>query len=163
MADVVRSAIATVLHELFDGASESSGWLLNRKDPGLLRSLDRLSAADASAVPARGQSSIASHVDHIRYGLSLMNEASAGKNPFEDADWSAAWRTVKVSDEEWSRLRVALADEAAKWQKNFPSLVDGGEMALTGVVASAAHLAYHLGAIRQMNPAARGPKDGAST
>ncbi len=162
MVDVVRSAIGTVLHELFDGARDSGGWILNSGDAGLLRSLDRLSATDASTVPANGRASIASHVDHIRYGLSLMNEASAGKNPFENADWSAAWRTVTVSDDEWSALRAALADEAAKWQKNFSSLVGGGEMAITGVVASAAHLAYHFGAIRQMNPSVRGPRDGAA-
>ena len=31
---------------------------------------------------------------------------------------------------------------------------------LTGMVASVAHLAYHLGAIRQINKDARGPKEG---
>jgi hypothetical protein len=31
---------------------------------------------------------------------------------------------------------------------------------LTGMIASIAHLAYHLGAIRQISKAVRGPKDG---
>jgi hypothetical protein len=31
---------------------------------------------------------------------------------------------------------------------------------LTGMIASIAHLAYHLGAIRQINKDARGPKEG---
>jgi len=36
--------------------------------------------------------SIAAHVDHVRYGLSLMNGWSEGHNPFKDADWSASWK-----------------------------------------------------------------------
>jgi hypothetical protein len=31
---------------------------------------------------------------------------------------------------------------------------------LTGLLASVAHLAYHLGAIRQIDKATRGPKEG---
>jgi hypothetical protein len=33
------------------------------------------------------------------------------------------------------------------------------EMELNGVIGSIAHLAYHLGAIRQINQIARGPAD----
>jgi hypothetical protein len=33
-------------------------------------------------------------------------------------------------------------------------------MELTGMIASIAHLAYHLGAIRQIVKDARGPKEG---
>ena len=65
--------------------------MLNPGDEGLLRSLEKLSAADASALTPTG-SSIAAHVDHVRYGLSLMNRWSQGENPFESADWSASWR-----------------------------------------------------------------------
>ena len=62
--------------------------MLNPGDEGLIRSLEKLSAADASALTATG-SSIAAHVDHVRYGLSLMNRWSQGENPFDSADWSS--------------------------------------------------------------------------
>ena len=55
--------------------------VLNGGDTGLLRSLDHLSAAAASA-PSAGGPSIAAHVEHLRYGLSLMNRWAAGENPF---------------------------------------------------------------------------------
>jgi hypothetical protein len=35
------------------------------------------------------------------------------------------------------------------------------DLELAGMVASIAHLAYHLGAIRQIDADARGPKEGA--
>jgi hypothetical protein len=156
----VRSAIAAILREILNGSSTSAGWILNPRDPGLLSSLDRISAEEASRVPPHGTSSIAAHVDHLRYGLSLLNRASVGENAFADADWSEAWRTIRVSDAEWGYLRAALADEARMWQQNFVNLVEGGEAEVTGVLASAAHLAYHLGAIRQMSPPTRGPLEG---
>ena len=37
------------------------------------------------------------------------------------------------------------------------ALVERGEAERTGAIASAAHLAYHLGAIRQIDRATRGP------
>lgn len=111
-------------------------------------------------MPFNGTSSIAAHVDHLRYGLSLLNQASAGENPFAAADWSEAWKTIHVSDPEWVHLRDGLAEEARKWERNFETLVEAGELELTGVLASAAHLAYHLGAIRQISPSIRGPAEG---
>ena len=52
MTNASRSAhhaIATVLNEIISGSDPKTGWLLNPGDAGLLRSLDALSAADASA------------------------------------------------------------------------------------------------------------------
>lgn len=155
----VRGAISAVLAELLDGAAPDSGWLLNPKDAGLLRSLDSLSAAEAS-LPARdGGASIAAHVEHLRYGLSLLSRWSDGEESFDDADWSASWRRQTVSEAEWEALRAELRHEAGRWQSGFSSLFRLGERGITGVIASAAHLAYHLGAIRQINAATRGPRE----
>jgi hypothetical protein len=158
MAASVHDALSTLLAELFDGAAEDSGWVLNPKDPGLLRSLARLSAEDASAIPAGGQSSIAAHVDHLRYGLSLLNRWNQGEeNPFADANWSQSWKRVHVSEPQWSSLRADLQSEARRWQTAVAKPREFTDDELKGYLASAAHLAYHLGAIRQMNAAARGP------
>ena len=153
----IHGALSTVLNELLDGSAMDSGWVLNPKDPGLLRSLANLSAAQASAIPAGGRSSIAAHVDHLRYGLSLLNRWSQEENPFADADWSASWKRLNVSESEWSSLRADLQSEARKWQTAVDQPRELTDDELKGYLASAAHLAYHLGAIRQINAAARGP------
>jgi hypothetical protein len=159
MADphVAARALAVVLGEILDGAAPDAGWLLNPRDPGLLRSLDALTAEQASAVPPGGSSSIAAHVDHLRYGLSLLNRWARGESPFGDSDWKASWRRVKVSTEEWESLRGELREEARQWEEGSGALAERGEAELTGAIASAAHLAYHLGAIRQIDRATRGP------
>jgi hypothetical protein len=154
----ITNSLATVFSELIDGAPSSGGYVLNGGDDGLLRSLDQLSAADASALTPTG-SSVAAHVDHLRYGLSLMNRWSRGDNPFKDADWAASWRKPVVSDDQWQQLRADLRSESMSWLAALRTPRDVAESELNGMLGSIVHLAYHLGAIRQINPAARGPKE----
>ena len=130
--------------------------MLNRGDAGLLRSVEKLDGGAASRASATG-SSIAAHVDHIRYGLSLLNRWAAGENPWSGADWTLSWRKTVVSDAEWKQLVVALREEALSWARAIASPRDVHEPELSGMIGSIAHLAYHLGAIRQMDPATRGP------
>jgi hypothetical protein len=156
----VANTLGTLLAELVEGASKDGGYMLNGGDEGLFRSLEKLSASEASARTATG-SSIAAHTDHVRYGLSLLNRWSqGGENPFESADWSASWRKTTVSDPEWQQLREALRVEATRWLGVVREPRDINEVELNGMIGSIAHLAYHLGAIRQINQSARGPADG---
>jgi hypothetical protein len=73
-----------------------AAWMLNGGDVGLLRALDKLTASAASTTPMAGGASIAAHVDHVLYGLSLMNRWSRCEHdPWSTADWTVNWnRTV---------------------------------------------------------------------
>ena len=147
--------------ELVNGANDPGGaFMLNSGDVGLLQSLDKLPAAAASR-SVEGGATIAAHAQHLRYGLSLMNRwAVEGGNPFADATWEAAWRTAVVNETEWKEIRDGLRDEARRWLQALGTQRDVSDVELTGMVASIPHLAYHLGAIRQIDKHARGPKEG---
>jgi hypothetical protein len=155
----LTGTLENLFGELMHGVSGKGGFMLNLGDRGLLRSLERLSAAEASAATRTG-SSIAAHVAHVAYGLSLMNRWSQGENPFADADWAGAWKKTTVTDAEWEALRIQLRDQGAKWLTvlRTPREVQGIE--LSGMIGSIAHLAYHMGAIRQINSKVRGPAEG---
>jgi DinB family protein len=157
-APMIQRTLLTLLRELAEGPAPEAAWVLNPGDRGLLRSLDKLSAASASAKAAGSDSSIAAHVDHLRYGLHLMNRWSKGESPFADADYAASWRSVSVDEEEWRVLRDRLRAEIEQWGAAIQQPRDLAESDLTGIVASVVHLAYHLGAIRQMDRSIRGPK-----
>ena len=156
----VTGTLTDLFRELVDGPPDGAAYMLNKGDAGLLKSLDKLTARDASAATTGG-ASVAAHVDHLRYGLSLMNRWSAGENPFDDADWSTSWRIMSVSDAEWQTLRAQLRDEAHRWLGALRTPRDVTTVELNGVVGSIAHLAYHLGAIRQINRSTRGPAEAA--
>ena len=156
----IATALSRVFAELTDGPRHKLGVVLNTGDGGLLRSLDKLSAGEASEA-VHGGATIAAHAQHVRYGLSLMNRwAAEGGNPFADATWDAAWRISTVNDAEWQEIRDGLRDEAQRWQQVLKTPREVTKIELTGLIGSVAHLAYHVGAIRQIAKGARGPKEG---
>jgi hypothetical protein len=157
----ISSALPLLFNELVDGPSGQQGaFMLNSGDLGLVRSLAKLSAADASRSVNDG-ATVAAHVQHLRFGLSLMNRwASEGGNPFADAKWDEAWKTSTVDDREWSEIRSGFVHEARRWTAALSSAREVAEVELAGMIGSIAHLAYHLGAIRQIDKQTRGPKEG---
>ena len=157
----LHPVLSQLFAELVDGAPQGGGaFVLNSGDVGLLRSLGRLSAADASRSANEG-ATIAAHARHVQYGLSLMNRwARDGGNPFADATWDAAWTTTTVNDDEWRSIRAGLELEARRWFEALGSPREVSALELAGMIGSIAHLAYHLGAIRQIEKTARGPKEG---
>jgi hypothetical protein len=157
----VTAALARLFSELVDGPDGGAGaFILNTGDAGLLRSLDKLSAADASRSVHDG-ATIAAHAQHVRYGLSLMNRWGAeGGNPFADAKWDEAWKTSGVDTAAWQEIRNGLGDEAHRWVHVLNSPREVTDIELTGMIASIAHLGYHLGAMRQIDKQSRGPKEG---
>jgi hypothetical protein len=155
------AALFGLFSELIDGAAGQQGaFILNSGDVGLLRSLDRITAAEASRSVGNG-ATIAAHAQHLRYGLSLMNRwAGEGGDPFSDARWDEAWKMADVDETLWTEIRDGLRDEAHRWLAALKSPRMVTEVEFTGMMASIAHLAYHLGAIRQISRNARGPREG---
>jgi hypothetical protein len=156
--DQLTGILENLFGELMHGVSGRGGFMLNHRDRGLLRSLERVSASDASALTSTG-SSTAAHVAHLAYGLSLLNRWSEGENPFEGADWAASWKRTSVTEPEWEALRIQLRDQAAKWLVVLRTPREVQDVEMSGMIGSIAHLAYHVGAIRQITSHARGPAE----
>ena len=159
--DELIPSLTRLFAELVDGAKPGGGaFVLNSGDAGLLRSLDALSAAEASA-SVHGGATIAAHARHLGYGLSLMNRwATEGGNPFAGARWDEAWKTSGVGEEEWREIREGLREESRRWHEALGTPRELAKIELSGMIASIAHVAYHLGAIRQIAAGARGPREG---
>lgn len=154
----ISPAVVTLLTELLDGTQARGGYMLNGGDPGLMRSLDRLSGVEASATPT-GDASIAAHVDHLRFSMSLYNRWANGEaNPWEGADWTASWRKPTVTDDEWRELRHQLREEVTSYIEGLRNARELSEVELNGMLGGVGHFAYHVGAIRQMNKAVKGPR-----
>jgi hypothetical protein len=148
--------MATLLTELLDGLPAPPCFVLNPGDPGLLRTLERLTAAAASAPASDGGPSIAAHVDHLRYGFHLLNRWANGENPWADSDYAASWRKTVVTDEQWTSLLAELGREAGRWREAIDRAPVNDEIIIP--MASIAHLAYHVGAIRQIDRGLGGPR-----
>jgi hypothetical protein len=157
--NAVHSSLSLLFAELTDGPSPEAAYMLNSGDPGLLRALAGLSAGAASRPPVPGAASIAAHVDHVCYGLDLMNRWNDGEaDPWSSADWAASWTRTTVTESEWASLRERLRQTTRRWRTALQTPRTMSELELNGVIASVAHLAYHLGAIRQIDRSIQGPR-----
>lgn len=153
-AAMLPRVLVRLLGEALYGPQGGDAFFLNSGDRGLLASLDALSAEAASARPG-GRASVASHVEHLRYGFALLNREAKGETV--SADWAEAWKHQTVSEEEWRQLRADLARETLAWLEVMKQPPAYSEVNLTSAVSSIPHLTYHLGAIRQLAAAASGP------
>ncbi len=148
---VFQRALSNMLTEIFEGPPGQEAYLLNPGDPGLLRQLDTIDAIAASNRPMTGRTTIAAQIDHLRLGFSLLNRWAVGEvNPWAGADWNASWQRTTVSEDQWRALRDGLRHEADKWRKVVATRTSWDDMSAAAALSTAAHTAYHLGAIRQI-------------
>jgi len=148
---VFQRALSNMLTEIFDGPPGQEAYLLNPGDPGLLHQLDTIDANAASKRPMPGGSTIAAHVDHLLFGFSLLNRWAAGEtDPWAGADFNASWQRTTVTNDQWRALRDDLRNEAVKWRKVVATHTAWDDLGAASALSTAAHTAYHLGAIRQI-------------
>jgi hypothetical protein len=154
---VFHRAVSKLLIEVFDGPPGDEAYILNPGDPGLHRQLETISATIASRQPIPGKPSIAAHVDHVHYGLSLLTRwVAREENPWADTDWNGSWARSIVTEDQWLVLRNNLREKAGIWQKAVAARDDWDDIHAAGTLSTIAHTAYHLGAIRQILAAGRG-------
>ena len=52
-----------------------------------------------------GKTTIAAHVDHVHFGLSILNRWAAGEaNPWAGADWTGSWQRATFTEDQWRTL-----------------------------------------------------------
>ena len=151
-----NSAAVELLNELLIGPDPKWTWIVSTEpNAGVLGVLDGLSAEQASTPPGPGRRSVAAHAGHLLFSLDAATRRLRGENP--ELDWDASWNRSAVTAAEWDKLRRDLRAELERLRSVI--LEHRGEwepMALQGIIATVGHTAYHLGAIRQILPAARG-------
>jgi hypothetical protein len=152
LAALTLKALRTLLDETMFGAKPNWSFVINAGEPGLIATLKGITAVQASRLPGAGRKPIVSHANHVLYGYELINRAVAGDaKAFAEANWGLAWKLENVTEAQWTDLLQRLETQSRKilaLAETIPSGID--EIMLTGLFGSAAHNAYHLGAIRQI-------------
>lgn len=148
--------ILDILREAVEGGAPGQGTAFldgtqadGSGNHGLLATLARLSAEQASR-EVHG-ATVAGHARHTAFHLEVVVrwERDGDHGPF---DWPGSFQPARVDGEEWSALqeRVRRAyEELTAFAHTLAGAEPDGDVTggLTGAVA---HVAYHLGAIRQL-------------
>src|SRR5689334_12785151 len=93
-AEDFKSPLLTLLAEGFGVSDSPNGFFLDDGQAGLLGTIDKLSAATASAGLRPENATIAAHTNHVLFILDLFTAYERGE-PF-NADWAGSWHVQTV-------------------------------------------------------------------
>jgi hypothetical protein len=145
-ATAIIDQLLAVLHETLEGPAQQWSYFTDtRPNTGLAGTLAPLTAAEASR-PVAG-TSVAAHVHHAMWAMDATSAWIRGdRNP---RNWADSWKVSGVDGAAWTRLRQDLGRRYQDLRQTIETHALSGEEAFGGTLAAIAHLAYHLGAIRQ--------------
>lgn len=145
--------LLAVLLEGFEGPAPKRNYFLDSgPDAGLRRTLAALSAEEASQ--PWGGNSVAAHAKHLLFSFNAFASFIAGDRT--KADWNESWNVSTVDDATWAQLQEDLATAYESLRGAIETHASTSAPAAGGAVGAVAHLAYHIGAIRQKIVALRG-------
>lgn len=137
-----------VLREAFEGPPGPWSYFTDKDSrAGVFGTLEGLSAADASRRIGAGASTIVGHVHHLAGSLAISTRWIRGELTARDRDQS--WTVAELDERGWSAERASLRREYDTILMTIQSQGRWDEDAIGGAVGAIAHVAYHLGAIRQ--------------
>jgi hypothetical protein len=143
--DAVRQ-LSSVLREAVEGPSGPSTYFIDKRpDAGLLGALGSVDAAGASRV--WGDTTIAAHAHHIAFAMA--DSAAIIEGSHTPPDWKQSWRVTSVDDAAWKELVARVGREYERLRRTIESRSSSSAETFGEAVGSIAHVAYHLGAIRQ--------------
>lgn len=145
-----RDAAALLFRECFEGvpAGKDYTWFVQGKE-GILDALESTSASRASIKPSEHCASIAAHAYHILFALRGAGESIGMPGP--EGTWESSWDKQTATPEEWEELINEIRSTYTQLLKWFESNEEWSDPeAVVGSLALLPHMAFHLGAIRQL-------------
>ena len=138
--------LTAVLREGWEGPAHKLSYFLDKgPDAGLRNTLSKLSADQASR--AVGGNSVAAHAHHVAFSFEAFGAFIAGDRT--KRDWNESWCVSTVDDAAWNALQSELATRYEELLAAIEKHAGSSEAATGGAFGAVAHLAYHIGAIRQ--------------
>ncbi len=145
--DAFLDSVVDLLRETFEGGLPGQGTQYLDHTGGIVTTLRDISAERASR-SVGGHPSIASHARHMAFHLRVVGEWILGDH--SKRDWKASFLPGTVSESEWAEIQADLERARIDLVRVLRALDDARFVEEGGGVGAIAHLAYHLGAIRQL-------------
>jgi len=146
MPIVYLSEVEELMRETFEGGLPGKGTQYLDHDSGILNTLRSRTAKEVSQELGR-HPSVAAHVRHMMFHLKVASEWIKGDHG--KRDWKGSFLPQTVTEEEWDLLLAAFEEAKEEYLKVIRALPEEKQVSESGAMGVIAHLAYHLGAIRQ--------------
>jgi hypothetical protein len=145
--EAIFAALTDLIRESFEGARPGEGTAYLDKDGGIRQTLSRLTAAQASK-SRNGHPGIAAHARHMAFHLRVTAEWIQGDH--SKRDWIGSFQPYEVNEAEWQEIQADLERARQQMLAAHAALDDATFVEEGAGYGALAHLAYHLGAIRQL-------------
>ncbi len=139
--------LLAILKETIEGPGEGGSFFLD-PNTGLLQTLGTLSLDQAFASLAHGHPSIAAHLKHTSFHLHAISAWPRGDH--SRRDWPSSFVLPGHDAATWAALLEELKFEYQDFQSVIREFATDSDEALGGAIGGIVHVAYHLGAIRQL-------------
>ena len=147
MAEPLLDQVLELVRETFEGALPGQGTQYLDHDSGIRATLGGITAEQASR-RVDGRPSIAAHARHMNFHLRVTSEWILGDH--SRRDWIGSFEPQTVTKEEWEGVKRDLEASRVDLERALRSLTPEKFVEEGGGMGAIAHLAYHLGAIRQL-------------
>src|SRR5690606_12877012 len=148
MSQIEHKQLVNNLLQFLDETFDNTHGIFLDKDTSLFRTLDTVSAQEAS-IPVGGKcASLAAQVAHVIFYIESFERLIQGDTT--KPDWGYIWRTVEtVDDEQWENYKNKLREAYGRMSNLFLNNPIWNEDKIGGALSIIVHSAYHLGEIRQ--------------
>lgn len=147
MKQAIQDQVVELLRETFEGALPGQGTQYLDHTSGIRPTLSALTAEQASQ-RFDGHPSIAAHARHMAFHLRVTSEWMRGDH--SRRDWPSSFEPQTVSEAEWSQIQQDLETWRAELVRTLEDLSPERFVEEGAGLGAVTHLAYHLGAIRQL-------------
>jgi hypothetical protein len=138
--------LTAVLREGWEGPSTKWAYFLDQgPDAGLRNTLAKLTPEEASRDV--GGNSVAAHAHHLLFSFEVFGAFIAGDRT--KRDWNESWRVSTVDAAAWTKLQSDLTARYEELLATIETHAGTSDAAAGGALGAVAHLAYHIGAIKQ--------------
>ncbi len=139
--------LLALFKETFEGSSSQVSAYLDR-GVGVLNTIEKLSAHNASRPIEENGATIAAHTEHARFYLVALLEFMNGRT--EKVNWDESWLVKTVDETDWKLLQGNVRRDYEIVVETFQTIEDWDDEKVGDAMAIVVHTAYHLGAIRQI-------------
>jgi len=101
--EIITKEILDLFEETFE---KSRGFYLD-KNASIFETINTISSEEASEKRGKSNTTIAGHIDHIKFYIIVLQEYITDKRTGK-TDWNESWKTKIVNDDEWELLKTTL-------------------------------------------------------
>ena len=151
----ITTQLLTLLDEAFDNTEASwTYYTESSAAAGFLGALSAMTVENANCSPL--STSIAAEIQHVTFAMNVAAALIRGEEIAVDAEqWGESWKVPKLDETAWSEMQGSLRQVYGELRQAIERYATASNASFAHASGVVAHVAYHLGSVKQKFAAIR--------